>query len=922
MDWAQILKFWGKSGPWPDGTPGARPLLDHLLDVAAVAEMLGETRPAFVDRLAGRLDTPPETLMALIALLAGLHDLGKLAVPFQAKRPELWPEAVLGVLPKDLPADQGHWRYTALILQHPPVAGRLVELLPGLGENFVQLLAVVAGHHGVAPERQWIAPGELPLTNPDRHVPEPCLEAGRRMVEILIKATRARPLPGLDAHALDALSFLFNGWITTADWIGSDSAFFAPAEPPTDPAEPGPAYQRAKLAARRALQQNGLVPLPANAALDWTHLGLPEGAVARPMQQAAAAIDLPPGPCLAVIEDRTGGGKTEAALRLAARMMQAGKGEGLYFALPTMATANAMHGRIAQALPALFAGGEPSLVLAHGRASLARRLTALGASHGKGGGESVAADCNAWIADNRRKAFFADVGAGTVDQAFLAVLRKKHLGLRQFALSGRILIVDEAHSFDSYMDEELKTLIGMHARNGGSAIILSATLTGKIRSDLVAAFHEGLARPVREAEIAHLSKEEKKKARSAQSKPPLPIMEAYPMLTLASGRALEERPVALHPDGRPDIAVQRISSRAAACVLALERAADGAAVAIIANAVDEAIAMYGALAAQCGERVDLFHARFAMGDRMDIETRALSRFGKKAEAESRKGRILVGTQVLEQSLDLDFDVMISDLAPADNLIQRAGRLWRHMDDRPAAQRPVAAPVLTILSPDLEEATHAGWLEESLGAAAFVYKHPGVMWRSAKGLFSGPHLPRPDTPDFRALLEEVYREGEDDLPACLTEKAIEAKGDSYAHKALAKNNLIHPGAGYCGLGESLSADETIGTRLGEETVTIRLARREAGKLVPWARHARAGERLLWELSEVSVRKGWLEHHCGKEPVAETPETAALRAQWPEFEQAIRIAEVGGDDALRFGETASPLTYNRESGLYWFNLHMRG
>ena len=132
------------------------------------------------------------------------------------------------------------------------------------------------------------------------------------------------------------------------------------------------------------------------------------------------------------------------------------------------------------------------MILSHGKAEIAETLARLRARPSGDGEETTAASCNDWIADDRRRAFFADVGAGTIDQAFLAVLPKKHLTLRQYALAGRILIVDEAHCFDAYMKEELGALLRLHAMNGGSAIVLSATLAIGIRRQIARSYYEGL----------------------------------------------------------------------------------------------------------------------------------------------------------------------------------------------------------------------------------------------------------------------------------------------------------------------------------------------------------------------------------------------------------------------------------------------
>ena len=174
---------------------------------------------------------------------------------------------------------------------------------------------------------------------------------------------------------------------------------------------------------------------------------------------------MPEGPCLFVIEDVTGAGKTEAALVLAHRLMCAGRASGAFVALPTMATANAMYGRLSDAYARLFvSSAHPSLVLAHGRSKLNDAFTDSildGAAadavdlRNDDADAPVAAQCAAWIADNRRKSFLAQLGVGTIDQALLAVLPSRHSPLRLLGLAQRVLIVDEAHAYDAYVGAEL-----------------------------------------------------------------------------------------------------------------------------------------------------------------------------------------------------------------------------------------------------------------------------------------------------------------------------------------------------------------------------------------------------------------------------------------------------------------------------------
>ena len=209
------------------------------------------------------------------------------------------------------------------------------------------------------------------------------------------------------------------------------------------------------------------------------------------MQEACSAVALRDGPMLAVIEDETGAGKTEAALILAQRMMAAGKGRGLFFALPTMATADAMFLRNRDCIAGMFDRG-PSLTLAHGRAGLSVGFRDL---IGRERANPDEPGCSDWLAEDRRRALLADVGVGTIDQALLAVLPTRHSCLRLYGLSSKILIVDEVYEMgDPYLQELLVTLLRIHAAMGGSAILLTATLPLGLRARLVAAFEEGAGR--------------------------------------------------------------------------------------------------------------------------------------------------------------------------------------------------------------------------------------------------------------------------------------------------------------------------------------------------------------------------------------------------------------------------------------------
>ena len=249
-----------------------------------------------------------------------------------------------------------------------------------------------------------------------------------------------------------------------------------------------------------AVRESGIVPAAATGRLGYDALVGPQ-VTPSPMQEWARDVPLPDGPALFIVEDETGSGKTEAALMLAHRLMASGRADGFYMALPTMATANAMFDRLGRAVRHLFTpDANPSLALAHGARGLHHGFRAArakwgrtGAPYGNGGEADIAAStaCAEWIADDRRRTFLADAGAGTVDQALLAVLPARHQSLRLLGLAQRVPIIDEVHACDAYMRREIETLLTFQAALGGSAVLLSATLPAGYRQSLADALREG-----------------------------------------------------------------------------------------------------------------------------------------------------------------------------------------------------------------------------------------------------------------------------------------------------------------------------------------------------------------------------------------------------------------------------------------------
>jgi len=360
------------------------------------------------------------------------------------------------------------------------------------------------------------------------------------------------------------------------------------------------------------------------------------------------------------------------------------------------------------------------------------------------------------------------------------------------------------------------------------------------------------------------------------------------------------------PEHKRRVAVERVADATPAIEVIAAATRAGAAVAWVRNAVDDAIEALAPLLA-AGLDPLLFHARFAMGDRLDTERQVIERFGRNSTDEKRKGRVLVATQVIEQSLDLDFDLIITDLAPADLVVQRAGRLWRH----PRGHRPISGPRLLLLSPQPVDDPPAGWLGAELRRTGFVYPDHALLWRSARALLAAGAIETPD--GIRALVEAAYdRDDPGAIPPGLASAANRAEGTELAAAGIALQNLLKLEEPYdrdAGLWEP---DVRTPTRLGEARVVFRLARSEGGDIVPWYPHE--DPRRAWALSEVSVRAARLKG------AVEDAAVEGAKTQWPAWDREIPVLLLrpGADGAWR-GNGIDPrgqrltVTYDTSHGL---------
>ena len=444
-----------------------------------------------------------------------------------------------------------------------------------------------------------------------------------------------------------------------------------------------------------------------------------------------------------VLEAPMGIGKTEAALYAAYQALETGRATGIYFALPTQLTSDKVHERMNEFLSKILEEEDPNRqsLLLHGSAWLRDKELGEDGSPGR-----------SWFNSSKR-GLLAPFAVGTIDQALMAVMNVKHGFVRTFGLAGKVVILDEVHSYDSYtgtiLNELIKSLRELHC----TVIVLSATLTDHQRRAMVGG-----------------SPNDDKTERNLST---YPLISAYSKDGVAQQHEiekLEDKSVEIHISINDDKAIDE----------ALLRAEKGEQVLWIENTVIEAQQRYHLLAAKShgmGLDCGLMHSRFLKVDREKNEDKWVGLFGKPGRDFRReKGRILVGTQVLEQSLDIDADFLVTRLCPADMLFQRLGRLWRHSENDPT--RPVESKrEAWILAPDFKDAVQD---QNSLGKSAKVYS-PYVLCRTLKVWQDINHVNLPG--QIRLLLEKTYRDRPEEGNMAKYKQELEKNRETLSRLAL-------------------------------------------------------------------------------------------------------------------------------------------
>ena len=867
--------FWAKTvtGPRGDEVPGIS-VRDHCLNVGCVAEAIIAGLPPNVRAL-----LPGENGQAA-ALLAALHDVGKITVGFQAKCPAWLASATLPCCP---PGEMA-----MSVTDHAFVSQAFLQQLPSATAS--RLWAVAIGSHHGRPKGRSVR-----LNNGNYlEAQTDWAETHRQQLMAELQSVFgplpvAPPDPRFAPYHSDL--WLHAGLITVADWIGSNETWFSPSN--------GLPLEAARAKAREALRQIGWPGGQLRATSFASAFGT-GGTTFTPnkVQEAVAAAALQPG--VIVVEGPMGCGKTEAALFAAQQLIAAGHHQGIYFALPTQVTSNRIHRRIEQFLRNTLADDAP-LRLAHGNAWLEDnfnlRLSPSFPSWKKEDGENPGdyiSEARSWFV-SAKQALLATYGVGTIDQALQAVVAVKHFFVRRFALAGKVVILDEIHSYDIYTGTLITALIRELVNLRCTVIILSATLTAERRGELLAA--AGI------------------KETDAPS--------AYPLITSGTpGNAALPAVAPEWPDRQPIALRTAVIPEVEAVEELIRRAEAGQHVFWIRNTVVEAQDAYRAVAEARREgftRIALLHSRFPFASRQHLESVWLRRLGidlmkrwqrrfdpaKSGQTPKHKGSILIATQVVEQSVDIDLDFIVSDLAPTDMLLQRVGRLWRH--ERP--HRPATAPEFWICFPELPATDDTKELTKALGRSARVYA-PYVLLRTMEVWRAKTELCLPA--DIRPLLEATYADPAADEPEAWRElhTQLETEKRQLTANAEAATRV---------LGNPMLDDkeEILTRRKGAPTKSVVLLRSLTtganGTVLAVALDGTRAEISEYEWCRASAK--FLHQWTVRAPRWMVPADAP-RPRWLALHgpSGATFATVGGDGRCYFGEEVSAMTYDPRLGIF--------
>lgn len=758
------LSIWAKTNFWHSAPPEDvnkqwLPLAVHMADSGEVAELIWDNylsqrqRQILADPLlrVKTIEEPSQNTLTLVKLIVGAHDIGKCSPMFLTQNTELYERVLKHSLTRCERAEEMRGSSPHSWIGEIAFEKWLESRWnPGKAEKrYVsatakQLGSIIGAHHGRPVSWRHhddMANPNLPLAvNGDKT----WKQTRRELLDWWMNWTDSQEI----IRQCKGLVFpttwqsLVAGITVMADWIASNQELF----PLVDWNELYPerllAPERHRQRTKAAWEKLHLPPSwqPEILSQDpdqllQTLFALGADAHARPAQVAAVeAAKKMTLPGMMIIEEVMGAGKTEAALMAATILAKRAETSGVLVALPTKATTDAMFARVVEWAQASAKTGF-SLKLQHGNATLNSlykkiqygRIASAGNAVSPGQSSSMGIDeesghsrqpavVHRWF--KKKAALLASVVVCTVDHLLFSALQTKHVSLRHLGISDKVVIIDEVHSYDVYTSEFLKRTVQWLGAFGVPVIALSATVTRRAREELFAAYKKGqeLKRAIKENEngsanfdgsvFAAMRKPQVAGGGKVSAPAPVPESNAdspsqktvYPALSYSDAQGVKVRPLPVLATKK--IEVEHWEGDARLLTDLEKRLQNGGCALVVRNTVANAQRTYETLRGVFGDDVRLVHSRFTQQDRQDNDEWLVRTFGKPGKSCRPKRAIVVGTQVVEQSLDIDFDVLYSDLAPIDLLFQRMGRVHRHKREaRPPAVRQPRCILMGILRKD-------------------------------------------------------------------------------------------------------------------------------------------------------------------------------------------------------------------------------
>lgn len=734
------------------------PFWMHSFDTAGIMEKLAQKRlpESISDYLCAECGGR-EKLFSTLKFCALVHDIGKLTIVFQSRiydAVDFSPFADCVELPKS--SSLGNASDTPHAL-----ASEAILLKLGCREG---VASIAGAHHGrpsaLADVCDQISGACTAVENfyGKRGKYRQLFESlWKEWIDFSLECAGFSELSDLPDMAVPA-QVVISGMLITADWIASNTTYF----PLISADEQGQFsdYPERTEAAWNKIHFTDIWNSTARFGLDDEAFKERFGFLPNPTQAdiISTATDAESSG-IYIIEAPMGLGKTEAALALSEILAARAGAGGMFFGMPTQATSNGIFPRLEKWADGLAEDEQTLLAikLAHGNAALNEDYRELFTGHSN---LNIESDSGLIVHDwfsGRKQTLLSDFVIGTVDQLLMAALKQKHVMLKHFGLSGKVVVVDECHAYDAYMSQYLDMAIKWLGIYKVPVIILSATLPEKRRAELIEAYTDSEKHRAKHTE-AHVDKTIADEAWKHSL--------AYPLLTYTENNTVKQKALAFDGENK-EVSVRRIirDEVAATAGYAVER---GGCVGVIVNTVRKAQEIAAELQSAFPKaEVIIMHAQFIMTDRAKREEQILKRVGKHSTPESRRGLIIVGTQVLEQSLDLDFDLMITELCPMDLLLQRTGRLHRHNRVRPQGLETACCFVLDETDDSFDS-----------GSAAIYGEW--LLMRTRALLPNKLTIPS----DIPLLVQRVYDENDDRMLGELTE-GMESAQEEYVKKTKKK-----------------------------------------------------------------------------------------------------------------------------------------